>query len=284
MNNCVFPPSSMDTFKGIKRISFSLMKHSFLVFMLFQVSGGMALAATTLVVGTEYNFAGTSFSYSKVRFDSATWESGASVSVNGDSLSMGFTGFSAAALTSTGFNSDYGRVHFGLRLQANPSVSIDQLTLSAGGTYQVSANTTDSWAAVLGSIPFSMQILGVNGTPYSGADLSRSFALSLNPASVTIQYGSGAVDQNGASISSSGSWVAQRSLANLAGLFSLGTNDDITELDVAITPHFSTANVDGISTVITDQITVTPTPEPGSLSLVGIAGLAFLAARRRRRS
>lgn len=256
--------------------------------LVFQGFATLAPAVTTILPGTEYNFSGSSFNYSKVRFVSATGESGASVSLNGDAISMGFSGFSAGTLSSPSFTSDYGRVHFGLRIQANPSTSIDQLSISAGGTYSVSANVANSWATILGSIPFSMQVLGVNGSPYSGADLSRSYSLNLSPSSVTIQHGSGAKDQSGTSIDSTGNWTAEWSLAGiaatLAGAFQLAPGLNVTQLDLAITPHFSAASVDGTSTVITDQITVTPTPEPGSLSLVGIAGLAFLAARRRRRS
>lgn len=278
----------MASFVRSRKIYLTWMKHLLPVLLVLQIFAGVALAATTLVPGTEYSFSGASFNYSKVRFVSATGESGASVSLNGDALSMGFSGFSAGTLSSPSFTSDYGRVHFGLQIQANSSNSIDQLSISAGGTYNVSANVANSWAAILGSIPFSMQVLGVNGSPYSGADLSRSYSLNLSPSSVTIQNSLGAVDQNGTPIDSSGIWTAEWSLAGiaatLAGAFQLAPGLNVTELTLAITPHFSTASVNGTSTVITDQITVTPTPEPGSLSLVGIAGLAFLAARRRRRS
>jgi hypothetical protein len=138
----------------------------------------------------------------------------------------------------------------------------------------------------MGNIPFSMQVMGVNGSPYSGADLSRSFALSLSPSSVTIQNPGGAVDQNGDPIPSFGSWSAQWSLAGIAAtlaeVFQLGAGLNVTELDLAITPHFSTASVNGTTTVITDQITVTPTPEPSSVALVGIAGGILWLARRRK--
>lgn len=250
-----------------------------------QVMVGLVHAAT-LFPGSELSFSGASFEYTRVRFASATGESGADASLNGNALTVSFGGFGGSAAPAP-FSSDYGTGFIGLRIHAIESFIAD-LNIVAQGTYAVEAPVSGSWASVFGSIPFSMQVLGVNGVPYTATDLSRSFSLSLNPSSVSIQNPNGAVNQSGQAIPASGNWMAQWSLAGLAStlaqVFQLGTGQNITELDVALSPDISTAaGGNGAGTVTMGQVQFAPTPEPTSLTLIGMAGWAWLAYRRRKR-
>lgn len=242
-------------------------------------------SAATLIPGSELSFSGVSFDYTRVRFSSATGETGASVSLNGDALVVNFGGFGGTALPAS-FSSDYSSGYLGLRIQAIESMIAD-LTIQAQGTYALQAPGVDAWAMVSGGIPFSMQVLGINGIPYTGTNLSRSYSLQFNPSAVTLDYPGPARDQNNQDIPAAGIWTAQWSLAGmastLAGIFQLGTGQQITELDVAVTPDISTAaGGNGAATVTMGQIQFTPTPEPSSLTLVGVAGWALWAFRRRR--
>lgn len=242
--------------------------------------------AATMYPGSELSFSGVSFDYTRVRFTSATGESGADASLNGNTLTVAFGAFGGSAAPAD-FSFDYATTHIGLRIQAIDSFIAD-LSIIAQGTYSVQAPVADSWASFFGSIPFSMQVLGVNGIPYTAANLSRSYALNLNPSSVTIDFPGSALDQNNQPIPASGNWTAQWSItgiaSTLADVFQLGAGQTITELDVAVTPDISTAaGGTGTGTVTMEQIQFTPTPEPSSLALIGLAGWALLASRRRKR-
>ena len=242
--------------------------------------------AATMYPGSELGFSGVSFEYTRVRFTSATGIPSANASLAGDSLTVSFGSFGGTA-SSADFDARYDTAHIGLRIQAIDSFIAD-LNIIAKGTYSVQAPVADSWASVFGHIPFSMQVLAVNGVPYTGAWLSESFALNMNPSSVTLDYPGSALDQNNQTIPSSGNWTAQWSItgiaSTLAGVFQLGAGQNITELDVAVTPDISTAaGGTGTGTVTMEQIKFTPTPEPSSLALVGLGAWALLASRRRRR-
>lgn len=283
--NRFFSQYPVDSFLWNGTINVPLMRTIFYFVLVLNLLCGPSPAATPMVPGAELSFNGTSFQYTRVRFDSATGESGASASLDGDALTVAFGSFGGAA-TPADFSSDYGTAHIGLRIHAVDSLIAD-LTIVARGTYSVSAAVSGSWASFSGSIPFSMQLFGVNGVRYTSADLSRSYSLNLNPSSVTLDFPGPALDQNNQTIPASGTWTAQWSItgiaSTLADVFQLGAGQNITQLDVAVTPDISTAAGDtGSGTVTMDQIKFTPTPEPSSLTLIALTGLAFLAARRRK--
>lgn len=260
------------------------MKRIFFLILLVHGSGFL-LSAATLIPGSELGFSGVSFDYSRIRFNSTTGESGASASLSGDDLILNFGAFGGSA-ASAGFAQDYGTGFIGFRVQAVDSF-IQDLNITAQGTYQLQAPNSGSWASIFGSIPFTMQVLGVNGIPYRGTNSTLTDSITLNPSSISIQNPNGASNQSNQTIPSSGIWSGQWSLASvastLAGIFHLAEGQKVTELEVSVTPDISTAAGGGGSGVVTlGQVKFAPTPEPSSLTMLGVAGWALWASRRRR--
>ena len=289
MNRPFLSESAVDSCFRNGRIIFPLMRKVFFLLLLGQWFLHGASAAT-MYPGSELSFSGVSFDSRQIRPGQlfvpivAGRDGHDFVS---DALANGAAAYLGGTAAAAYFDARYDTAHIGLRIQAIDSFIAD-LNIIARGTYAVQAPVLDSWASVFGQIPFSMQVLAVNGVPYSGTDLSRSYALQVSPSSVSMDFPGPALDQNGQPIPSSGNWTAQWSItgiaSSLAGIFQLGSGQNITELDVAVTPDISTAaGGNGTGTIQLEQVKFTPTPEPSSLTLVGLAAWALLASRRRRR-
>ena len=188
---------------------------------------------------------GIYYDYYNVRFSSLTGETGADANVYGDSLKISFGNFGGAT-SGSGLKFDFSTAHVGFVVQSEyPSAVISDLQISATGTYSAAASmAVGSWAEVITQIPFNLQVVGVNGIPYTEADLVRGYSLNVLPSQVTVV-------QNGDRVES-GFWNATWSIAglgaSLASIFNLPTMD-ITALDLAITPDLSNMSMDGTSSL-----------------------------------
>ena len=235
--------------------------------------------AATLIPNqpTGLNLPGIYYDYYNIRFSSLTGETGADANVYGDSLKISFGSFGGAT-SGSGLKFDFSTAHVGFVVQSEyPSAVINDLRISATGTYSaVASMTAGSWAEVITQIPFNLQVVGVNGIPYTQADLVRGYSLNVLPSQVTVV-------QNGDRVES-GSWNATWSIAglgaSLASIFNIPTMS-ITALDLAITPDLSNMSMDGTSSLYLNYLDFSPIPEPSSLSLLAMGGAAWIASRRR---
>ena len=188
--------------------------------------------------------------------------------------------------TGLGFQQDFDTTQLSFKIMANPGREIDQLRISASGTYSVSSAGMSSFAAVMMSIPFTMQVMGVNGIPFTSTDMINGYSIPINPSSVTVSVEGTEIVDNGRGIWS-GTWqgAIQGSalVGDLSRLFNVPTMQ-ITELAISITPDFSAFSNNGNATTYFNNLTFSAVPEPttGSLLLLGALGLA--SVRRFRRS
>ena len=188
--------------------------------------------------------------------------------------------------TGPGFQQDFDTTQLSFRIVANPGREIDRLRISASGTYSVSSAGLSSFAAVMMSIPFTMQVMGVNGIPFTSTDMINGYSIPINPSSVTVSVEGAEIVDNGQGIWS-GTWLGaiqgSALVQDLSRLFDVPTMK-ITELAIAITPDFSAFSNNGNATTYFNNLTFAAVPEPttGSLLVLGALGLATL--RRFRRS
>ncbi len=188
--------------------------------------------------------------------------------------------------TGSGFQQDFDTTQLSFRIVANAGREIEQLRISASGTYSVSSAGLGSFAAVMMSMPFTMQVMGVNGIPFTSTDMINGYSIPINPSSVTVSVEGTEIVDNGQGIWS-GTWqgAIQGSalVEDLSRLFDVPTMK-ITELAIAITPDFSAFSNNGNATTYFNNLTFAAVPEPttGSLMVLSFLGLAYV--RRRRRS
>jgi len=188
--------------------------------------------------------------------------------------------------TGSGFQQDFDTTQLSFRIVANAGREIEQLRISASGTYSVSSAGLSSFAAVMMSMPFTMQVMGVNGTPFTSTDMIKGYSIPIDPSSVTISVeGSEIVDKANGIWSGTWQGAIQGSalVEDLSKLFDVPTMK-ITELAIAITPDFSAFSNNGNATTYFNNLTFAAVPEPttGSLMVLSFLGLAYV--RRRRRS
>lgn len=228
---------------------------------------------------------GVFYDYYRIRYSSATGETGAVASVFGDSLKISFGGANYGGVASgTGLQFDFATANFGMVIQSEfPSAVIDDLKITATGTYSlVSTAAPGSFAQVISQIPFNMQVVGVNGVPYSSADLVLGYSLKVLPSKTQADFNV-SVPANGIPVTN-GTWGMEWSIqglgASLAQLFNIPTMK-ITALDLAITPNLTSLSQDGNSSIYLNYLDVTPIPEPSGASLLALGG-AWLISRRRK--
>ena len=225
---------------------------------------------------------GAYYDYYRIRFSSLSGETGADANLYGDSLKISFGGANyVGASSGSGLKFDFATANIGLVIQSEyPTTVINDLRISATGTYSLASSSfiPGSFAQVVAQIPFNLQVVGVNGVPYSSADLVRGYSLQVLPSDVMIvPTGSQSVD--------AGSWTATWSIqglgSSLAQIFNIPSMK-ITALDVAITPDLTAISQDGTSSIYLNYVDFTPIPEPSSLSLLAMGGAWWLSSRRRK--
>ena len=248
-------------------------------FMMFCLWATFGCQAATLIPNqpTGLNLPGIYYDYYNIRFSSLTQEGGADANLHGDSLKISFGNFGGVT-SGTGLKFDFSSAQIGFTVQSEyPTAVINDLQISASGTYSVVASmTAGSWAEVITQIPFNLAVVGVNGIPYADADLVRGYSLDVLPTQVSVVQNGDRVD--------AGPWNATWSIsglgASLAAIFNIPTMN-ITALDLAITPDLSNMSMDGTSSLYLNQLVFAAVPEPSSLSLLSLGAVWCLARRRR---
>lgn len=257
------------------------MKNFISVFALFQLFCQLSYSANLIPNQPGINLLnapGSYYDYYNIRFSSQSGETGAQVEALANTLKFSFGGFGGATAGS-GLKFDFSTAHVGFVVQADyPSAVISDLMITAAGTYSVAASMNPgSWAEVITQIPFNMQVVGVNGVPYTEADLVLGYSLNVLPSQVTVVQTGNRVD--------SGDWNATWSVsglgASLAAIFNIPTMQ-ITALDLAITPDLTNMSMDGTSSLYLNQLNFTPIPEPSCLSLVTLGAAWLISVRRRK--
>ena len=255
-----------------------------LLFLLSIHSVSFSVLAVNLIPNdlTGISFNGTFYDYYRVRFSSLSGETGADANLYGDSLKISFGGANYVGATSgSGLKFDFATSNIGLVIQSEyPTAVINDLRISATGTYSLVSTPfiSGSFAQVIAQIPFNLQVVGVNGIPYSSADLVRGYDLQVLPSDVmTVPTGGNSVD--------SGSWTATWSIQglgfSLAQIFNIPSMQ-ITALDISITPDLTAISRDGTSSIYLNYVDFTPIPEPTVFSLLAVGGACWLSSRRRK--
>ncbi len=228
---------------------------------------------------------GFNYSFVNIKETSATGSILGRPSTVADSLIFLPNPYGSVA-TGLGFQQDFDTTQLSFKIVANPGREIDQLKISASGTYSVSSAGMSSFAAVMMSIPFTMQVMGVNGTPFTSTDMINGYSIPINPSSVTVSVEGTEIVDNGRG-SWSGTWqgAIQGSalVGDLSRLFNVPTMQ-ITELAISITPDFSAFSNNGNATTYFNNLTFTPVPEPTTGSLLVLGALGLASVRRFRRS
>lgn len=220
---------------------------------------------------------GIYYDYYNIRFSSLTQEGGADANLQGDSLKISFGNFGGVT-SGAGLKFDFSSALIGLTIQSEyPNAVINDLQISASGTYSVVASmAAGSWAEVITQIPFNLAVVGVNGVPYTDIDLVRGYSLNVLPSQVSVVHNGDRVE--------AGFWNATWSIsglgASLAAVFNIPTMS-ITALDLAVTPDLSNMSMDGTSSLYLNQLVFAPVPEPSSLSCLALGAVWCLARRRR---
>ena len=257
------------------------------IFCLVTQAASLFSFAVTLVPNnpTGLDLQGIYYDYYRIRYSSMTGETGADASLYGDSLKISFGGANYGGTTSgSGLKFDFATANIGMVIQSEfPSAVINDLKITATGTYSVvSTAVPGSFAQVISQIPFNMQVVGVNGVPYSSADLVRGYSLKVLPSKTQSDF-SVYVPTSGIPVTS-GTWGMEWSIqglgSSLAQIFNIPTMQ-ITSLDLAITPNLTALSQDGTSSVYLNYLDVTPIPEPTSVSLLTL-DCGWLLSRRRK--
>ncbi len=232
--------------------------------------------------GTMFGF---NYSFVNIKETSATGSILGRPSTVADSLIFLPNPYGSVA-TGLGFQQDFDTTQLSFKIVANPGCEIDQLKISASGTYSVSSAGLSSFAAVMMSMPFTMQVMGVNGIPFTSTDMINGYSIPINPSSVTVSVEGTEIVDNGRGIWS-GTWqgAIQGSalVGDLSRLFNVPTMQ-ITELAISITPDFSAFSNNGNATTYFNNLTFTPVPEPTTGSLLVLGALGLASVRRFRRS
>jgi len=260
-----------------------ILKHGRVAVALLLALGSQSFAIT---VGTSYgDLFGFNYSFINIKETSATGSSLGRPSQVADSLVFLPNPYGSVS-TGPGFQSDFDTAQLSFRIVANPGKAIDQLKISAAGTYSVSSAGLSSFATVMMNMPFTMQVMGINGIPFTSTDMINGYSIPINPSSVTVSVEGTEIVDNGQGIWS-GTWqgAIQGSalVEDLGRLFNVPTMQ-ITELAISITPDFSAFSNNGNATTYFNNLTFTAIPEPTTGSLLVLGALGLASVRRFRRS
>jgi len=259
-----------------------ILKHGRIAAALLLALGSQSFAVT---VGSSYgDLFGFNYSFVNIKETSLTGSVLGRPSQVGDSLVFLPNPYGSVA-TGPGFQSDFDTTQLSFRIVANPGKAIDKLKITAAGTYSVSSAGLSSFASVMMSMPLTMQVMGVNGIPFTSACMINGYSIPINPSSVTVSLEGTEIVDNGQGIWS-GTWQGNVQgsalVAGLSEIFNVPTMK-ITELAIAITPDLSAFSNNGNATTYLDNLTFTAIPEPttGSLMLLSFLSLAYVHRRRR---
>jgi hypothetical protein len=259
-----------------------ILKHGILVTALLLALGSQSFAIT---VGTSYgDLFGFNYSFVNIKETSLTGSVLGRPSQVGDSLVFLPNPYGSVA-TGPGFQSDFDTTQLSFRIVANPGKAIDKLKITAAGTYSVSSAGLSSFASVMMSMPLTMQVMGINGIPFTSTDMINGYSIQIDPSSVTVSVEGTEIVGNGQG-TWSGTWqgAIQGSalVEDLNRLFNAPTME-ITELAISITPDLSAFSNNGNATTSINNLTFAPIPEPttGSLMVLSFLSLAYVHRRRR---
>ena len=258
-----------------------ILKHSRIAAALLLALGSQSFAVT---VGTSYgDLFGFNYSFVNIKETSLTGSVLGRPSQLADSLIFLPNPYGSLA-TGPGFRSDFDTTQLSFRIVANPGKAIDKLKITAAGTYSVSSAGLSSFASVMMSMPLTMQVMGINGIPFTSTDIN-GYSIPINPSSVTVSVEGTEIVDNGQG-TWSGTWqgAIQGSalVEDLNRLFNAPTME-ITELAISITPDLSAFSNNGNATTYINNLTFAPIPEPttGSLMVLSFLSLAYVHRRRR---
>ena len=172
-------------------------KHGRMAAALLLALGSQSFAIT---VGTTYgDLFGFNYSFVNIKETSYTDSVLGRPSQVADSLIFLPNPYGSVA-TGSGFRQDFDTTQLSFRIVANPGKAIEQLKISAAGTYSVSSAGLSSFAAVMMSMPFTMQVMGVNGIPSTSACMINGNSIPINPSSMTVSVEGTEIVDNGQGI------------------------------------------------------------------------------------
>ncbi len=193
-------------------------------------------------------------------------------SVSGDTLKFNPTFQSSASAGPGNFAVDQtdGQLNFGI--DAKPGQFISQFSFTEAGDYSL-IGLTGATAQATVACPVNVRITEVNGVAL-GATLLGQFNLTFTSGGIF----------NFPPTVSGGLWNGTGSFDVAAFLVANGIVGNATKVEIAIDNKLTTLAANGAQATINkkliDGVTINVLPAPGSLALLGLAGLA--AGRRRR--
>lgn len=237
--------------------------------------------SATVISTNPVSLYGAFYDYINIRFSSPTGETGVAAELVGDGLRLDLNSFSAATSSSGPLVMDFASGNIGLSMVSKAPAIIGQVRISADGTYNLQSTVPPSFAGVNVSIPFNLTLTGVNGVPFLATP--PTVGLSLN---VTYNPGPNFVEPppNFESSLPPGTWSAAW-VGDIAPLFPAvftSPTMKVSEISLAITPNLTAYSQAGTSSVYVTGLTLQPVPEPSSLSMVVLGGVALIASRRRK--
>lgn len=169
-----------------------------------------------------------------------------------------------------------------LDLVANPTLyfadGISSMSLNAKLNYSLAAPTVTSAAYAEFSVPFTLEITGINGAVFVPAGAPYSSTMAIMPASASA---SGPVAFSDGSLSGAVSF----DLNTVKTHFGISLSDKVTAIRLNVTPSILVNSVRGSSfaSLVNFDVVNHVVPEPSTWALALTGGLfGWLAVRRRR--
>jgi len=241
----------------------------------FAILAVAGVAASSALAGINYgDFPSNNYVYRQVTESSLTDPVPLfnAPSVSGDTLKFNPTFQSTASAGNPGFATDQtdGQLNFGI--DAKQGQFISQFTFSEAGDYSLIGLPT-AFAQATVSCPVNVRVTEVNGVALASTILGQ----------FNLTFTGGGVYTFPPTVSG-GLWFGTGSFDVAALLAANGVSGNATKVEIAIDNKLTTLASNGAQATINkkliDGVTINVLPAPGSLALLGLAGLA--AGRRRR--